>query len=203
MALLTYADMALAFGSDAAGCPELVLERHLRNVVNELCSTAQIYRVTLQFNTAKGVADYPLSLPTDTRLEAVKYVVYDERLLQYVPARESVGFDNGHPVNYTVDHAGVLKLLPTPVEDGRPVICEVAVKPTRNATGVDEYFFDAYFDAIYHGTLSRVFSMPNEAWYNRNRAVEHFAAYNEHALDAGRKADGKKQSRKRVSRFQW
>lgn len=203
MALLTYADMALEFGSDAAGCPEPVLERHLRNVVNELCSTAQIYRVTLQFNTAKGVADYPLTLPTDTRLEAVKYVVYDERPLQYVPARESIGFDNGHPVNYTVDQAGVLKLLPTPVEDGRAVICEVAVKPTRNATGVDEYFFDAYFDAVYHGTLSRVFLMSNEAWYDPRRAAEHYASYSQFTLDAQRKADGKKQSRKRVSQFQW
>lgn len=203
MATLSYDDAALQFGSDAGGCPEIVLARHIKHVVNELCTTAQVYRVTLSITTHKGVDTYPLAIPSDTRLEAVKFVIYDERQLQFVPDEDTYKVSNGHPVFYGLTDSGQLKLLPVPVEDGKQAICEVAVKPRFISYGVDESLFDMYFDAIYHGTLSRTFAMSGEAWYDPRRAAEHYASYSQFTLEAQRKAAGKKQSRLRVSKFQW
>lgn len=203
MAILTYDDAALLFGSDASGCPEPVLARHVKNVVNELCTTAQVYRVTLPVVTQKGVDTYPLAVPLDTRLEAVKFVIYDERQLQFVPDEKTYRRTDGHPVFYGVTNDAQLKLVPVPVEDGKQLICEVAVKPRFTATGVDEALLDMYFDAVYHGTLSRVFAMSDEAWYDPRRAAEHYASYSQFTIEAQRKAAGKKQSRQRVSKFQW
>jgi hypothetical protein len=53
----------------------------------------------------------------------------------------------------------------------------VALKPKRNATGMDEFIFDELEEAIMHGALQHLLVLPNTNWSDRELAAYHAKQY--------------------------
>lgn len=53
----------------------------------------------------------------------------------------------------------------------------VALKPKRNATGMDEVLFDELEDVIVHGALQQLLVLPNTNWTDRELAAYHAKQY--------------------------
>jgi hypothetical protein len=53
----------------------------------------------------------------------------------------------------------------------------VALKPKKNATGMDEFIMDELEEVIMHGALQHLLVLPNQAWSDRELAAYHAKQY--------------------------
>jgi hypothetical protein len=69
-------------------------------------------------------------------------------------------------------------ILPLP-DNKTPYQCRmfVALKPKRNATGMNEVIFDELEEVIMHGALQHLLLLPNQMWSDRELASYHAKQY--------------------------
>jgi hypothetical protein len=67
-----------------------------------------------------------------------------------------------------------------PLPDGQAVYqmrMFLALKPKKNATGMDEFIMDELEEVIMHGALQHLLVLPNQAWSDRELAAYHAKQY--------------------------
>lgn len=69
-------------------------------------------------------------------------------------------------------------ILPLP-DDQATYQCRmfVALKPKRNASGMEEFIFDEMEEVVMHGALQHLLVLPNQAWSDRELAAYHAKQY--------------------------
>lgn len=64
-------------------------------------------------------------------------------------------------------------ILPLPDDTTHQMRMFVALKPKRNATGMDEFIMDELEEVIMHGALQHLLVLPNTNWTDRELAAYH------------------------------
>ena len=86
--------------------------------------------------------------------------------------------DGSTPQSITQINPDRYVILPLP-DDQVTYQCRmfVALKPKRNATGMEEFVFDELEEVIMHGALQHLLVLPNQAWSDRELAAYHAKQY--------------------------
>lgn len=86
--------------------------------------------------------------------------------------------DGSTPQSITQVNPDRYVILPLP-DDQVTYQCRmfVALKPKRNATGMEEFIFDELEEVIMHGALQHLLVLPNQAWSDRELAAYHAKQY--------------------------
>jgi hypothetical protein len=154
------------------GCPEPLAKQALVDAAIEFCGRTNAVSVALDpLSIVEGVATYELEPPAQTSVSTVQRAWYDDKLLGAVPYEQAIniyGSQKGPPSAYYgefVDEVYSLTLWPTP-DESLPDSLRVraALVPTRSATQLHDLLFDHYADAIVHGAIAAVASIPDQSY---------------------------------------
>lgn len=91
---------------------------------------------------------------------------------------QSIVADASTPQSITQISPDKYIILPLPGAD-EPYQCRMflALKPKRNAEGMDQVVFDELEEVIMHGTLQHLLVLPGQAWSDRELAAYHAKQY--------------------------
>lgn len=197
MAQVEYREFEKEVLSVAGACPIPTITRYVRNAAAELAQRSGAFRYRLDGDLAiQDIATLDLSVPADTSLvkpisltiDGNKLDAYSTTMLDKdTPAwREECGL----PVKWLRDHNSINSVLlyPRPSSTMK-VYGEIAVKPTRDSTGMEEIWVERFFDFIVYGALAKLLAVPSAPWYDPNTAMFHAELFAQGVDQARRIAD--------------
>lgn len=167
-----------------AGCPDVVAQEALVDTAIEFCEKTLVVQQTLDpVSTQAGIIEYSLDAPTNEMVVAPVSAWYKTTLLQPVSAQEirnvqaySVAFSpqENSPTYYFWTAPGTVGLYPIPSTSEPSVITvRAALKPTRDATTLEDVLYDDWIDTLVAGTLARLHMMKDTNWASADRALIH------------------------------
>ena len=158
------------------GCSEPLAYQSLLDSAIEFCEKSLAIRQNLDaFFTVDNRRVYDLDPPTRNHVIArvISVTVYGKPLTglfeEDVP---NLSDSQGRPLLFyttRIDNEFVLNLYPVP-DERLPVIVHAALKPTRNATEVDDDLFNIWSEAVIDGAISRIARIPNQPFSDVNYA---------------------------------
>jgi len=154
--------------------PEVSMRSALAASAAEFLALTHLWRETLdtQF-TVKGAAEYELS--GSAIIESVLWVSVGGSQLTATDSRfapPGLLAMEGKPTHYWMVNDTSVRLFPIPdTEYG--VSISVALKPSRAATGVDDWVYESWADAIVSGAVHRLAQIPEKDWTDQKLAAEH------------------------------
>jgi hypothetical protein len=116
--------------------------------------------------------------PSTGTFNAPEYneVLFNDQPTYTVP--DAIVADASTPQSITQVTPDKYVILPLP-DAQRTYQCRMflALKPKRNATGMDEFIMDELEEVIMHGALQHLLVLPNQAWSDRELAAYHAKQY--------------------------
>ena len=155
------------------GCPEVVIESHLKESAAEFCGKSEVWRFNIEPSyTSKNTADYEVDVPNRAILENIIYLKIDGTTITpvaeryYAPATNANGtLPTGTPVRYSLLEDTSIRFYPTPAT--KHTFTGVAViKPSLSATGVEDFIFETHGRSIAAGAIAHISGIPNKEWSN-------------------------------------
>jgi len=189
MADRTFASMSPTIAPHAPGCPNPTIEQHIRRIAREVCEKTLTWRYEQPLvRLTKGIHLYEYDVPKDTEVVSVfhatiNYLPISAATLDVIrkqyPAWPTTDVTyHSRPMlvgQLDVDHFAV---APTPDDtetyDARMVL---AIKPTLEATGMDQTVLDDCEGLILHGVLQHLLLLPNKSWTDTQLASYHAKQY--------------------------
>lgn len=149
-------------------CPEPLALEHLKDACIEFCEKSLAIRQDLDFfYSVANLGQYDLDPPSNQHMIAtVLSVRYDGKELSgiFVEDAQELPEAAGNPAGFFTSRTNnefVLHLHPTP-EAREQVLVNVALRPIRSATEVDDDLYNLYADAIIDGAIARLAKIPNQ-----------------------------------------
>lgn len=189
MATRTFLSLATRLASSVPGCPQPVIEQHIRDSAIEVCERTLAWRYQQpSIRLTPGVYEYAYNNPTQSEVHAFLTATVNGVPLEPVTLEQLYGSYPDWPNLATDKRANprlicqldpdnfVLAPLPdaTVAYDLKMI---VALKPLRTATGMDKTVFDDIENVIMHGALQHLLVMPNKNWSDRELAAYHAKQY--------------------------
>jgi hypothetical protein len=166
---------------DVKDCPPVIARSSVRDAAIEFCERSRAYRLKLDpIDVDANEPVIELEVPTETRILLPVRVVYNGKPIDPVIPKgldvTNPGWDStiGDVFGYTMEDQSSIRLVLTPacsIVDGLNV--ELALKPSRAATAIDEEVFEKYVDEIASGAKWKLMSMADKQWTNATKAKEH------------------------------
>lgn len=212
MASVEFIDLLPEVLATAAACPTPTVIRNLRNAARELCEDSDCYRVTLE-NTVviANQAAVEIAVPEFTTLhKPISLQLNGEEIRPFsivmMDWDEDGWRDESGTPKYWMrsnDTLNAVRLVPSPdtTMTANGLKGEVAVKPSRTATEVDEVFLDRFHSALIDGALSKLLAVSSAPWYDPALAGYHGQLFEEAKDEARRIADGDDLPKLRKVRF--
>ena len=152
---------------EVSGCPTASVDFALAHAATEFCDRTHLWREYLDEEaTSAGEPEY-LLLGSGV-VAAVIGVSLDGRPLVSTHATEippEVINQTGMPTAFFLVNDATLRLWPTP--DGEYFFnAQVALKPSRDARGVEDFLYESYSDELISGALYRLRKIPDKEWTN-------------------------------------
>lgn len=178
----------------APACPIPTIIRAIRDATRELCEKASCYRFALENEVVvENIRDVELFLPSETVLVRPMSISLDNRPLRFTtptlmdkqdPDWRLLTGPPTHAMRSTESETAIL-LFPLPEKSyGSPGLSgEVALKPSRVATGVDSVFLEHHQNVIVSGALSRILMIKAGSWYDPQLASYYKGEF-EHELNS-------------------
>lgn len=170
----------------APHCPEPVAEYAVKMTTIDFCNRTHWWKYTS--DTIDLVADentYQVEVPNGTEPISVVAAWYSDRPLwpmgfsthqRFQPVRPEAR--PGPPVVFTNENPLELVLLPTPKDsEVGALVMMSAIRPKRSATAADKDMMERWYEAIMHGALARVYSIPNQPFTSRDLATDRAKLY--------------------------
>jgi hypothetical protein len=174
------------------GCTDVLAEQYLRDVCIDFCSkTLLIQRDHDPVSVVAGQADYDLDPPTGARVHMVMQAWFERQPLDVVtpdspgmrPEVFNSGFqgadtNTGNPTKLIQkdDLTFTLERAPS-VDSISAVTMRIALKPTRNATDVENILLDDYAYEIGQGAAARLMRIPGQPFTNIQLALAYETTY--------------------------
>jgi hypothetical protein len=161
---------------DLPGCPVAALDIALRQSAIEFCELSLAWKAEHDpIAVVSGTAEYAFVPPAEAVVHAITYARFDDDEIQ-ITGETGILIQNwrtgtGTP-KYILGGATALTLVPEPDVDGT-LTMTVALKPSPDATGVDDSIFNEYRDVIVHGALSRLMLSPKKPYSSAQLATYH------------------------------
>ena len=165
------------------GCPQPTIIQYIREAAIRTCEKTLAWRYQpALFNLTASVSEYAYSKPANTDVHVMFDAVVNKRPLERLTMEKAIEL---YPQWTAADSAStpqsITQLTPDqyiilPLPDALAtyqVRMFLALKPKRNATGMEEIVFDELEDAITHGALQQLLVLPDVQWSDRELAVYH------------------------------
>lgn len=164
--LLPISRMLPLLDVDLPKCPPVLILQNLMSVVREFCIETQAWTCELdRILVSEDVAEYDLEQPGYARIDTVKSVVWDGRVLRPL-------------VDYVLPTKCSIRLLSVPtadtddneedagVEEDDGLFVEVVLVPWRDSTQcvVPAELYDDYQECWAAGTKARLMAMKKKPW---------------------------------------
>jgi len=170
--------------SRVPGCPSSILQRETLNVLRDICERTNIWKDDLDaIDVVADTAEYALTAPSGA--DFVKGNPVDTAYFNDVPIGattkkllDATGVEwqsrsSSTPSSFFIIYPSTVRLYPTPSEDTSEGLDIYAVlKPSLDATTVEDFFYDNHRDAVIAGVLARIFNQNGQPWYNDIAAKE-------------------------------
>jgi hypothetical protein len=172
------------------GCPFPVIEKYVRDAAIEVCEKTLVWKYEQpSIRLTPGLHDYPYEPPTEAEVHAFIHVTVFaddenplpidpltlEHLYQRYPAWPNHDPDAlsrpQHIAHLDADNF-VLAPVPDDVHD-YDIRMLVALKPLRDARGMDETILDEIENTVMDGALSALYMLPDKSWTDKNIARYH------------------------------
>ena len=159
-------------------CPDPVIQQALVDAAIEFCEKTLIIRYTPDsFPTVAGTATYDFDIPTYQEYSRVVYMTIDGKPLSPLVRSDlpTTPTSNSKPTHYYVtqnESELLLNLYPTP-DDVYTIDMSIALRPTRDATFLEDDLHRYWLEALAHSTMSRLMAIPGQPYSNPDGAVYH------------------------------
>jgi hypothetical protein len=159
------------------GVSEPLVDQVLVDSAIHFCESSLVLRENLDsFNTSIGQIEYDLDAPsTQHAIERVMGVALDDVALSgvmYETLRNDLSTGNVRPQGFYTDRTGstfVLRLTPPP-DDSYSVVVNVALRPARSATLLEDDLYNIWIDPIVSGAVARAMQIPDQPFTNFGQA---------------------------------
>ena len=156
-------------------------------VFRSLCNGQPLERLTLEdaldkypqwadrYNGLTGEQLWALTASETLNSEEYNQLLYNGDTSITIPPEATVG--GGTPRSITQISPDKYVVLPLPDDRAYTMRLFYALKPTRNATGMDENVMDELEQVITHGALQQLLVMPKVVWNDNTLAAYHARQY--------------------------
>lgn len=191
MADIKFLELASELEMKAPDAPLPYIVRALREAAIKFCEESESFVYRLDAIVAiEGESEYELDIPSGTRVAKAGRLYYEGTPIE--PTSEILLDDEmpGWDVTETIPSRyffrnNILTLAPVPpVTLAGAVTGTVVLKPSRNAAGIDEDYFDENSQAIFDGALSKLFRDTNQPWGDLSLSQMHYALFQQGIDDA-------------------
>lgn len=166
-------------------CPRATIRTYLAQVSADFFARTYLWRTEIDaIYLAPNQIEYDLD--AEAVVEDVIAVVYEEKVLdrtdlRFIPA-ERLG-ETGEPRSFWMYADRSIKVFPTPTARGRMTVTAV-LKPSRTATGVEDWIYETWADVLVSGTVGRLARLPGKDWTDPTLSEIHRAVYERAITDA-------------------
>ena len=195
----------------APNCPVPTMVREIRMAARFFCERSTAFRVRIDSQTvAANALTIDLTTPNNTELyKPITLVLNQARFLPSSETIEDMDYANWRAQGGTgtyewINSPGVVNQIvpvPTPTVElagDFGLSGEIAVRPTRTATALPDYFIDEYYDGLIAGAKARLLRIPSAAWYNRRASMDEEMMFREAIEDAKSRAENNHSNKKRT-----
>lgn len=198
--MIPFSELTSEMLSESGGCPEMILERQLRNIAIDFLTHTELWQDRRTIPAIAGVGAYNLLVGDDETILKLTYCAAGGReLLQSVPHRTFP--EHGMPAWYFL-RDNDLAIRPFDQLKG-DIEVEVILTTNRNSLGVPDVVGVQYAEALQKGALAKTLLMPNTPWYDPTAAATYTALYVQARDEARRVGIRANHSRIRTTRFSW
>lgn len=177
MATVLWADIHPLILPDVPGCPTPTLNNALAASASDFCARSHVWREDLDpEQVVAGIPDYtPMTSFKNAVIESVLWATLDGEPLEHVDSRyidKRRLTDTSRPTAFWMVNDTDVRLFPIP--DARhKLVVTAAIKPSRTATGLEDWLYESYVDHIVSGTIWRLCRIPGKAWSDPEIAMYH------------------------------
>jgi hypothetical protein len=170
-------------------CPDITLKTYLGIVSSDFFARTYLWRDNIDaIYLAPNQIEYDLD--AEAVVEDVISVVYDETVLdrtdiRFIPAERAT--ETGDPKAYWVQADRSIRVFPVPEAAGKMTVTAV-LKPSRTASGVEDWIYETFADVLVSGTVAQVAMIPGKDWTSPDLAMMHKGLY-ERAITQARIRD--------------
>lgn len=212
MALVQFIELEPQVLSTLPACPTPTIIREVRNAARELCEVSECLRTPVENEpVSAGITEvefdidenYTLVRPIQLNLAGTTLEPTSQTLLDADDPfwRSTVGKPCKYMRSAEILNGIVLYPIPDRAYTTDPLKGEIAVKPSRAATGVDEIIMDRFETALVSGALSRLLVVSNSPWYNPQQAAYHRQFFDAEILRAKAYGNGGDLPKRRVAKY--
>jgi hypothetical protein len=174
----TWDDFLPLLSPHLSGCPNVTMKQYLGIVASDFFARTYLWRDQIDtIYTTAGVSEYDLA--GEAVIEDVISVVLNETTLDRTDLRLVATQDLGQvgePREFWVKADRSIVLFPTPEEDVELKVYAV-LKPSRTATGVEDWIYETFADTLVSGVVARLAMIPNKEWTDVATAMSQKAMY--------------------------
>jgi hypothetical protein len=149
------------------GAPEPLVYQALIDSAIQFCDESSVTTyITDPITVIANVPEYEIDLPVGMDLARIMRVWYGEG-----PWDAPTG---GGPINWRMIDLDQLTIYPTPTQalpPGQFMFIEVATKPSRNASSLDDRLYSNWMEGIVGGAIQRLCSTPDQPYTNPTNAA--------------------------------
>ena len=166
---------------DLPGCPLVMLSHAIRNAAILFCEQSRAWRYAHPDIAVMADQDeYPYDPPAETSVHEVCYAEFNDQEISWQTnePRENVWnwrHQTGTPM-YILGGPTTFSLIPKPNLEGTLKLV-VVLKPSYNATGIDDDIFNEYHEAIAHGAKARLMLSPRKPYTNAELSAYHMQQF--------------------------
>lgn len=178
---------------DVPGCPLPMQEIALRQAAIVFCERSLAWEYEHpDIPVIVGVDEYTFIPPGGAVVHAIMYARFNDQDIYCDVRPDDISIwdwrhQTGTP-QYVFSNANSVMLVPTPNVAGT-LKMTVVLKPSPNASGVDDDIYNEYRTAIVHGALETLMFSPKKPYSNPGMAQVHGQQFNIEAGSAGIRKD--------------
>lgn len=167
---------------DALFCPDPTAILAIRNAAIEFCGRSRVWQYEhAAVNVVADTPSYAFVPPADAVVVEILQAWYDNLRIWPKQPDALVGMyanwktaESQRPNYVTQLDERNFRLVPIPtVALASGITMDVALKPTRAATGIETRIYEEYAEAIGHGAKWRLMEKPKQPWSNATLAAYH------------------------------
>ena len=172
------------------GCPDSLIQTNIRSAAIELCEKSKAFTFDLDpITTISGEYEYEFDQPSGTEVHQILWATYDGNDLDPISPRSlELNYPDwrdktGTPTVYLQKTVNTFWLVPVP-NDGKELLVNVALNPTRTTNNIDTEFSNTYRDGIIYGTIFRLLRIPQKEWTDPIASADYFNLFQAEISDA-------------------
>lgn len=189
---MLYADLVPEVATDVPGCPQITIERALRDSCIEFFDQSLAYTIDQDPEPlVPGLSVVELAIPANTRLVQLLRAQAGRFSLERLTRDTLMSIDRewqaetGMPKAVTFDSETSIRLLPAVdrVYDEK-LYLRFAVTPTLGSTSIPDRLAERHYRALCMGAKSLLWLMPGRTWSNPQQGVVYRQTFESAIRDA-------------------